>query len=128
MADGRINPWRTGCLSLCVHFDSTVDNFCCYPCATSRLCLLAKDSTLKQEFSILHCVCAAPLLHFYAFNIRNVLAARYKIEEGIIGTCVVACLCPWCSNAQVHREASLSGEWPGGSCMDKAPIDPASIH
>jgi len=114
--------WKTGIFQCMIHTDSCVDNCICSPCQASRQCLAAEKR--EQEFSLFHCILASvPMLHpFYVCEIRRKVAAEYQIDEGIIGAIIHGFICMPCSLCQTHRELSLQGKWPGGSCLNNEPL------
>ena len=111
--------YSTGLCDCTQDTSSCVDQCICYPCMIGRQCSAADG--LASKFSCFGCICGYLFPGLSACCLRKKIAERYSIEEGICGHVIFGCCCTWCSLCQTHREFTIRGTWPGGSCIHKQP-------
>jgi Cys-rich protein (TIGR01571 family) len=58
----------------------------------------------------------------FAYVVRNRLRQRYNIVGDELTDIFATGCCSCCSIAQNHREMSVRGEWPAGSCCVEQPF------
>eukprot|EP00672_Neobodo_designis_P025570 CAMPEP_0174840606 /NCGR_PEP_ID=MMETSP1114-20130205/8786_1 /TAXON_ID=312471 /ORGANISM="Neobodo designis, Strain CCAP 1951/1" /LENGTH=122 /DNA_ID=CAMNT_0016074763 /DNA_START=37 /DNA_END=405 /DNA_ORIENTATION=+ len=111
--------YTTGLCDCMQDTSSCVDSVICYPCMIGRQCGAADGQS--DQCSCFGCICGYLFPSLSACCLRKKLAERYSLEEGCCGQVIFGCLCPACSLCQTHREFTIRGVWPGGSCIHKQP-------
>lgn len=156
------NAWTTGLLDCGLDRNSCFDAFACAWCFQGMLCdrvqrgfpaSSSNERGVNDDVQVgctgrammLGCalfafdLSTACVLNFFSVMSRQVMTQRYGIGEDACTTCAAGCLCRCLSDAQVHREMTIRGHFPGGiwavngpserlRSMLQSPIVPEMVH
>ena len=110
--------YQTGLLGCTADTSSCIDTLFCYTCMMARQCNAVEGKI--DECSCVPMIMTAMCPVVAACQIRSKVTNKYQLEDGC--GCCMSIAFPGCSACQTHRELTLRGAWPGGSCLHKQPM------
>ena len=101
----------------------TLDHLCCGPCMIGRQCAALEGTT--DTMNAMWCMVAifTEAYPIFACCLRGKLDTMFNMNLGIMEKCCLPWFCSQCALCQNHRELTIRGKWPGGTCCTKKPFN-----
>lgn len=104
------STWANGLLFFCEGPEfgpnCIVQNVFCQPCVVTSAMGWSGCSSPVLTFVGLTCCAETPFLPITAYSVRRHVVDKYQILEDPVTSCLIACLCLPCSNAQVVNKVA----------------------